>query len=111
MPAPLPASISSLFATFALWGINFIAAELELPFGDDPNDLPIETLQVDFNGSLCVLLDKLGKEPPRFKYNPVKHKQFGATGSKEMRCRITSYTRSSMASYVEGVDPDTDSDE
>lgn len=42
--------------TFASFSLNFIAAELENPFGRDANDLPLETFQAEMNCSLLMLL-------------------------------------------------------
>lgn len=41
---------------FSFWTINFISMELEMPFGDDANDLPLHDMQRDFNKSLVDLL-------------------------------------------------------
>jgi predicted membrane chloride channel (bestrophin family) len=46
-------SASALF-----WSINYIAAEIEMPFGEDANDLPIAQLQEGFNTSLRMLIDE-----------------------------------------------------
>lgn len=51
---------------FGFWAINYIAAEIEMPFGDDQNDLPISDMQLDFNRSLAVLLKPLSLAPPSF---------------------------------------------
>lgn len=53
---------------FAFWSINYIAGELEQPFGDDPNDLPMAELQMNFNSSLCVLFDEQAVQPPAFEF-------------------------------------------
>lgn len=50
---------------FAFWSINYIALELEMPFGDDLNDLPLQDMQRDFNQSIVSLLKPLaGSVPP-----------------------------------------------
>lgn len=43
---------------FVLWGVNYLAAELERPFGDDLNDLPLEEEMQTFNDLLRLLLQK-----------------------------------------------------
>merc|ERR1712232_561327 len=53
---------------FSFWSINYIAMELEQPFGDDPNDLPMAELQSNFNSSLCVLFDEQAVQPPAFEF-------------------------------------------
>eukprot|EP00930_Biecheleria_cincta_P056315 TRINITY_DN4245_c0_g1_i2.p1 TRINITY_DN4245_c0_g1~~TRINITY_DN4245_c0_g1_i2.p1 ORF type:complete len:515 (+),score=54.53 TRINITY_DN4245_c0_g1_i2:87-1631(+) len=55
------------FATvFCFTGINFIAAEIEMPFGDDPNDLPMHALQSSLNSALIHLLDDESAFCPKF---------------------------------------------
>jgi len=47
------------FTFFPIWGmsaLNFIGVELENPFGDDPNDLPLEHFQAEMNNCLMMLL-------------------------------------------------------
>jgi len=47
-----------VFTTIAVGGyhaINEVAIELEDPFGDDPNDLPMEEYQKNFNARLLVM--------------------------------------------------------
>ena len=39
----------------ALWGINYIAAEIESPFGKDANDLDLTEMALDMNDSLFML--------------------------------------------------------
>jgi len=41
---------------FGMSAINFIACELELPFGSDANDLPLEHFQEELNSCLLMLL-------------------------------------------------------
>jgi len=53
-------SVSAVFtfvAVFVFWCIHFIAVEIEEPFGDDVNDLPLYELQSEMNRSLIDLLD------------------------------------------------------
>jgi len=57
----------------AYWSINFIAVELEMPFGDDANDLPIYEMQRDLNLSLKSLLDPQASHGVKFRYVPVLH--------------------------------------
>jgi len=60
-------------AVFGFWSINFIAAEIEMPFGDDNNDLPIAELQQEMNRDLKVLLCEESQHPPSFTFDPVMH--------------------------------------
>merc|ERR1711972_670921 len=60
----------------AFWGVNYIAAEIESPFGDDPNDLPLQALQKDMNKSLWVLLHPKTQEVPSFQFDPKIHRKW-----------------------------------
>eukprot|EP00930_Biecheleria_cincta_P023998 TRINITY_DN17241_c0_g1_i1.p1 TRINITY_DN17241_c0_g1~~TRINITY_DN17241_c0_g1_i1.p1 ORF type:complete len:463 (+),score=44.09 TRINITY_DN17241_c0_g1_i1:113-1501(+) len=48
--------IFSFLATFVLWSVNFIAAELENPFSQTVNVLDMHLLQSEFNKRLILLL-------------------------------------------------------
>lgn len=66
------ASFAFLFSfsiIFACAALNYIAAELEMPFGDDPNDLPIADIHQEFNESLRLLLHPLTQNPPQCNFN------------------------------------------
>lgn len=56
---------------FSFWSINYIAAEIELPFGDDANDLPVAELQRHMNKSLMLLLYPQAQQPPVFEFDPT----------------------------------------
>jgi putative membrane protein len=46
----------TLIPVWALWSLNAIARELEMPFGDDPNDLPLFDFHEHMNTSLLMLI-------------------------------------------------------
>lgn len=50
-------ALLTFVAVFVFWCIHFIAIEIEEPFGDDVNDLPLYDLQTEMNHSLIQLLD------------------------------------------------------
>jgi len=52
-PMPYAQLISALLL---VWSLNYVAAELELPFGDDHNDLPLEEFQGHMNASMLMLI-------------------------------------------------------
>lgn len=58
---------------FGFWAINYIAAEIEMPFGDDKNDLPVAELQKELNRDLRILLDKATQIPPMFDFSRERH--------------------------------------
>jgi len=60
------AGLLSFIAVSIYWCINYIAAELEMPFGSDANDLPMIEFQNRMNMSLTSLLDEHAQIPPCF---------------------------------------------
>lgn len=60
------AALLSFMNTFCFWSINYLARELEMPYGDDPDDLPLHYLQADMNASLAGLLHPLALRTPSF---------------------------------------------
>lgn len=73
----------SMITIFAFTSTVHIAAEIENPFGDDQNDLPLADFQHSFNQSLLTLLDNRAQMPPFYTFqaereptpqNTVKHK-------------------------------------
>lgn len=47
--------IFTIVPVFCLYALNLVARELELPFGSDPNDLPLQKFQEHMNQSLLML--------------------------------------------------------
>jgi len=64
------AGIITFVVTFAYWSINYIAVELENPFGADANDLPLQGMQEDMNGSLKMLIREEAQRVPKFNFDP-----------------------------------------
>mmetsp|Transcript_58785 Transcript_58785/g.108529 ORF Transcript_58785/g.108529 Transcript_58785/m.108529 type:complete len:537 (-) Transcript_58785:125-1735(-) len=54
--SPFWAPIFSFVPIFGFASLNFIGVELENPFGDDANDLPLEHFQTEMNKCLLMLL-------------------------------------------------------
>eukprot|EP00929_Paragymnodinium_shiwhaense_P089662 TRINITY_DN4980_c0_g3_i2.p1 TRINITY_DN4980_c0_g3~~TRINITY_DN4980_c0_g3_i2.p1 ORF type:complete len:396 (+),score=83.16 TRINITY_DN4980_c0_g3_i2:61-1248(+) len=69
----LGAAMLTVSSVFAVWSITYIAAELEMPFGGDPNDLPLATLQSEFNEGLRMLMHPLTRSAPTISYDAAKH--------------------------------------
>lgn len=67
------AGVLSFLVVLAFWSINYISVELEMPFGDDLNDLPLLDLHRDFNLSIISLMDKRAERTPHFEYKPLVH--------------------------------------
>jgi len=62
---PAKAFISSFLVTFVFWAVHHIAVEIELPYGNDPNDLPLGEINDRFNRILLSLLDRKAQNIPR----------------------------------------------
>jgi hypothetical protein len=63
----------SFVVSFSFWGIVFIALELEMPYGDDPNDLPLLFMAKQMNDSLRTMIDyPLARKVPGFAYDLTK---------------------------------------
>jgi len=54
------------------WCINYIAAEMENPFGSDANDLPVLEIQQRMNACLSDLLEEHAQIPPNFDLAKMK---------------------------------------
>lgn len=61
----------SFTVVFSFQSVNYIAVELEMPFGDDANDLPLQEMQEDFIKSLKALMHPYAQNPPNFIYKPT----------------------------------------
>eukprot|EP00441_Pelagodinium_beii_P039606 CAMPEP_0197640054 /NCGR_PEP_ID=MMETSP1338-20131121/14475_1 /TAXON_ID=43686 ORGANISM="Pelagodinium beii, Strain RCC1491" /NCGR_SAMPLE_ID=MMETSP1338 /ASSEMBLY_ACC=CAM_ASM_000754 /LENGTH=470 /DNA_ID=CAMNT_0043212859 /DNA_START=95 /DNA_END=1508 /DNA_ORIENTATION=+ len=64
------------FLTFAVvtafWCIYYISVELEQPYGDDPNDLPLHDMMCDLNNSLLGILHPIAGSPPEYDWKRSK---------------------------------------
>eukprot|EP00927_Polykrikos_kofoidii_P011381 TRINITY_DN1481_c0_g4_i1.p1 TRINITY_DN1481_c0_g4~~TRINITY_DN1481_c0_g4_i1.p1 ORF type:complete len:480 (-),score=71.67 TRINITY_DN1481_c0_g4_i1:250-1689(-) len=67
------AVLFSFFSIFVLWCIHFNALDLEFPYGNRVNDLPMEEMQQDWNKSILALLNKKATRPPVFTYEKEMH--------------------------------------
>lgn len=88
------ATLACFVAVFFLWCINFIALQLESPFGDRENDLPMQLFQRDWNKSVGTLLAKRAQHPPKFYFDPEYHRKMHlvmSDGSHTTRRRLTSH--------------------
>jgi len=54
--SPLMCAIFSFLPVFGMAAMNFIGVELENPFGQDANDLPLDHFQAEMNNCLLMLL-------------------------------------------------------
>mmetsp|Transcript_35563 Transcript_35563/g.81505 ORF Transcript_35563/g.81505 Transcript_35563/m.81505 type:complete len:474 (-) Transcript_35563:30-1451(-) len=58
-------TLAGFTATFLSASINYIASEIEIPFGEDPNDLPMSDLQRQMNAALQVLFNAKTLQLPK----------------------------------------------
>jgi len=75
------AVLITLVTTASFWALNYIAQELEQPFGEDKNDLPMAEMQNEMNRSLSILLQPLAQQPPRFVYDRDREMNMAVRGS------------------------------
>lgn len=67
---PFWAGLFTFTAVFLFSTINFIAAEIEQPFGDDANDIDLEELQNKFNNILVTMLSPQCTQRPMLQKKP-----------------------------------------
>jgi len=72
------AGLITFIVVFSFWCINYIAVELEQPFGDDANDLPLHDMMKDLNISLSQLLKAQAQVPPTFNFKE-EHQKLGTS--------------------------------
>mmetsp|Transcript_83746 Transcript_83746/g.166194 ORF Transcript_83746/g.166194 Transcript_83746/m.166194 type:complete len:564 (+) Transcript_83746:49-1740(+) len=58
-------TIATFGPVFAAFCINYIAGELEMPFGEDCNDLPLIKFQEEMNSSLLMLIHTSSDHVPK----------------------------------------------
>lgn len=101
MSAMLPqkgwCAMATFFPVFGLFCLNYTAEELEMPFGEDPNDLPLCLFQEEMNSSLLMLVHDSSDHVARTRKSAIK----GFTGL----MMSLHDTRNSLASFY--VNPKT----
>jgi len=70
--SPYTAAAMTFITTSIYWCINYIAAELEMPFGKDANDLPMLDFQEKMNTGLKTLLEEHAQIPPLFDLSKMR---------------------------------------
>jgi len=60
------AGILCFFVIGSFWSLMYIAEEIDMPFGSDENDLPVEQFMREFNDVLLVLVNPLTQVHPEF---------------------------------------------
>lgn len=60
----------TFMVTGSFWTVIYIAVEIDQPFGDDPNDLPLIEMQEEFNADLVRLLKTSNANLPCMSRSP-----------------------------------------
>jgi len=68
---PWISGVYTLISVTCMVGIDVIATELENPFGDDPNDLPMRNMQLAMNRNLIFLVHPASAQVPTLTDQPV----------------------------------------
>lgn len=66
MPSWWAAGGATFFNVLVLWSVNYLAAEIEQPFGTDLNDLPIDSENLRMNCLLRILLHEQALTPAAY---------------------------------------------
>jgi len=69
--SPIMAFISTFLCTIGMFVVEITAGQLEDPFGDDANDLPVLEFQFDMNKFLLTLLDTCSRDVPKLRDDAV----------------------------------------
>ncbi|CAE7349157.1 unnamed protein product [Symbiodinium natans] len=70
---PLWAGIMVFVVCISYWTLYYIAQEIDQPFGDDANDLPIREMQHEFNAKLTFFIHPLSYNVPDFRPDASQH--------------------------------------
>lgn len=91
---PMWAAVFTFTQVFILWALNFIAVEIENPFGQDENDLDGRQMQVEMNKHLMVLLSPEAMRLPQLSAHALigtrlSHCSFGSeTNGRMLRSNV-----------------------
>lgn len=95
-------SILTFVSVTCITGIHEVARELENPFRNIPNELPICTLQAQFNEGLIVMFS--GYHPDHF-WDPTKHDHHPSESAPRMMRKYSRHTKSPRTSVASGAPP------
>ena len=70
---PWWAGIMVLVVSTSYWTLFYIAQEIDQPFGEDDNDLPVREMQHKFNAKLKFFLEPLSTKIPDFSMESSHH--------------------------------------
>lgn len=106
MQTPVWAFFVAFLPIFACWGINYIATEIEQPFGTDFNDMPLHFMQSSLNTSIMSLLDTYAQSPPDFDEKLESHDQLIMAESKKPGEQAYHFSEMRSVRYVTIQDPE-----
>mmetsp|Transcript_50149 Transcript_50149/g.126410 ORF Transcript_50149/g.126410 Transcript_50149/m.126410 type:complete len:604 (-) Transcript_50149:66-1877(-) len=86
------ACLMTFITVLAFWCLNYIAAEIEQPFGEDHNDLPIPEMLKDMNKSLRMLLRPETQNYPSWTPTTADFNCAGGLVVKTKTCLEANYT-------------------
>jgi len=75
------AAVVTIVTVLPVWAINLVAGQIEQPFCDDYNDIPLASMQEKMNSSLFMLLDVNARRTPSLRSGAAKKRSLVARGS------------------------------
>jgi len=105
MQSTAAAAVVCFFVTFAFWCLIYIALEIDQPFGEDDNDLPLREMQRDFNQSLLRLMHPLAQKVPGYQAPTGRHLFKTSLSSSDNILLRASNSFEMVASSGSGADP------
>jgi hypothetical protein len=101
------ATLVSFLVIFFVWACNYIALELEQPFGRDANSLPMRQMQKDWNKSLSTLTQPLAHSAPTFTFTSSHRllEVVKSDGSSDFKKKLTLPKAARETLHVEGCVP------
>eukprot|EP00929_Paragymnodinium_shiwhaense_P041297 TRINITY_DN21467_c0_g3_i1.p1 TRINITY_DN21467_c0_g3~~TRINITY_DN21467_c0_g3_i1.p1 ORF type:complete len:558 (+),score=68.22 TRINITY_DN21467_c0_g3_i1:402-2075(+) len=90
--SPMAAFCYCFMSSFVFWSVNYIAIEIERPYGDDANDLPLADLTAYMNSALVNLLQREAQRPPLYQIDTTDDSA-GQQRCKRREWRVTSWAR------------------
>lgn len=100
----------AFMVTGSFWTVIYIAVEIDQPFGDDPNDLPLIEMQEEFNADLVRLLKTSTCGLPSMNKTTENHEEVLHTMESELPSRSTKRKdTTTLASLIGVKDPQFES--
>lgn len=87
--------------TGSLWSLIHIAIEIDQPFGDDANDLPVKRMMVEFNEALLEMMHPLTQELPSYEHQEQQFLETPYEDWSHAEVHRCTFMRSSHASGME----------